>query len=311
MKTNLNKLFEQYINNCRYSLRRRPETVNSYEEVYKTFQKLMPKVQRTIDLTESNLNEFFKILQTRERIIGKGKKVSGVKDSTIRTYWSKLNSFFVWLKDRDYLEENPFEKMEKPKADYSDKKALHRKDVERIYTAIALNSKDTLIQTRDTLIISLLFYTGIRKTELISLKVTDIDFQTKMLIIRGETSKSKKTRRIPINEELMRDIKKYREARRKYKTEMLLVSSQHNTGITKHGIKHWVRRINSLSGVTFHLHMFRHTFACNMVKNKISTIKLMMLMGHTDMRMTQRYLRSIDADDLRDDINKMSLEYAW
>jgi integrase len=150
-----------------------------------------------------------------------------------------------------------------------------------------------------------------RKTELLSLKVTDVDISEKMITIRAETSKSKKTRRIPINENLLRDLKKYYEARRNKKTEMLIVSTQKDSGLTEHGIKHWVDRIKKLSGVKFHLHMFRHTFACNLVKNHIAISKVMMLMGHTDMRMTQNYIRSIDADDLREDIGKMSLEYAW
>jgi integrase len=50
------------------------------------------------------------------------------------------------------------------------------------------------------------------------------------------------------------------------------------------------------------LHQFRHTFACNLARNNVSAIKLQMLLGHSDLKMTQKYLRSLDVEDVREDI---------
>jgi integrase len=309
METKLDQLFKEFLRQCECECVR-PATIQSYQDSYRLLIKLVPEIKIPRDLSKDKIIEFFELLRSRKRIIGNGKIVSGVKDSTIRTYWSKLNTFFAWLETEKHIN-NPLVEMKKPQVYYSDAKALRKEKIERIYTSISLNSQTPLMEARDRLIVSLLFYLGVRKTELLSLRIMDIDTESKLISIQGATSKSKRTRRLPLNHELMNHLKRYLIVRKEYKTEMLLVSLNKDSGITKHGIKHWVRRINKLSGVKFHLHMFRHTFACNLVKNKIDMPKLMMLMGHTDLRMTQRYLRSLDAEDLRGVVNELSIGTAW
>ncbi|MCI5108424.1 MAG: tyrosine-type recombinase/integrase, partial [Candidatus Pacebacteria bacterium] len=86
------------------------------------------------------------------------------------------------------------------------------------------------------------------------------------------------------------------------------VSKNGDRGLSEGGLIHWVRKYKKLSGVNFHLHKFRHTFACNLGTQNVSAIKVQKLMGHEDLRMTQRYLRSMTVDDLRDDINRLSVD---
>jgi len=270
----------------------------------------MPEITFAEQLSVSVMNQFFKKLQVRERVVGKDTKKVGVKDSTIRTYWSKLNSFFVWLSETKVIEENPLSKIQPPEPVYDDLKALSKNEIEKIYTAITLHSKNILILKRDTLMISMLLFTGVRKTEFISLQIRDVDLLKGNLTIRGETSKSKKTRQIPINPIVLMHLKEYISERTKqnYKTQNLFVSSNEDVGLSSHGLKHWVNRLNQLTGISFHLHQFRHTFACNLARRGASSIIIQRLMGHTDLRMTQRYLRSLGVDDLRDDIYKLNIE---
>jgi integrase len=74
------------------------------------------------------------------------------------------------------------------------------------------------------------------------------------------------------------------------------------------GLKHWVKRISQLSGVKFHIHRFRHTFATNLAMQDVGAIKIQKLMGHTDIKMTQTYLRSVSTEEMSEDINKLSYE---
>jgi integrase/recombinase XerD len=268
----------------------------------------MPHVIYPNDVSDSLLCEFFQKLHTRKRKVGRNIEKVGVKNSTICAYWTKLNSFFEWLTSHKYIEQNPLI-TRPPEAIYNDNRALTHAEVEKILSAVNIYSRNLLIKKRDTLIVHILFYCGLRKNELVSLKTTDIDIEKRILTVRGETSKSKRTRQIPINHHLQLSIQDYFFERRRlnFKSEFLLVSNNQDKRLTAHGLKYWVKKLNILSGVSFHLHKFRHTFACNLGKCNASSFKIQKLMGHTDLRMTERYLRSMNVDDLREEINQLCI----
>jgi hypothetical protein len=92
--TPLQLLFQEFITECRYARKLRFETTRGYKAVFDLFLKVMPEVSDIGKLSPEMLNEFFRRIETRQRIVGK-KIVSGVKKSTIKTLWSKLNVFFV------------------------------------------------------------------------------------------------------------------------------------------------------------------------------------------------------------------------
>lgn len=307
----LQELFERYIEICEYSLRRRPATVKSYKDTFKLMTQLMPELKFPHNLNETKMNEFFKILQTRKRIVGKDTIVSGVKNTTIASYWSKLNPFFIWLESNRYIDKSPLAYIKKPKEEYNNKPALKKSDIEKLYSSILLNSPNTFSLKRDTALVSTLFFTGVRKSELLALQVRDVDLHKGVITVRGKTSKSKHTRLIPINPTLKIHLQDYLEVRKKYTTEYLFASSRRDDKLTHFGIKHWVKRLKKSSGVTFHLHQLRHTFACNLAKNNISLAKLQKLMGHVDLRMTERYVRSLGVEHLIDDILKLSIEDSY
>ena len=63
-----------------------------------------------------------------------------------------------------------------------------------------------------------------------------------------------------------------------------------------------------LSGVKFHLHRFRHTFTHNLAAKNDSAVKIQKLLGHSDLRMTQRYLRSLTPEDMREDVDRLNID---
>lgn len=309
MKENLKTLFEKYIDYCQFSRKLRNETLRGYIETFKRFTSVMSEVDSVDVLSTDLMTTFFKRLQIQPRIVGRGIEKTGVKDSTIKTYWSKLNSFFEWLVLNKHVQENPLSIIKPPEVVYGDLPALKKHDMEKIYSSITSTSKSHLMFTRDRAMVDTLFYTGARKTELLSLRVMDVDMMKGTLTIRGETSKSKRTREIPINRSLMTHLNDYIKERVKknYKTQNLFVSTTEDVGLTSHGLKHWVKRLNESSGVKFHLHQFRHTFASSLARSDVSSIKIKKLLGHTDLRMTERYLRSLGVEDMRDDVGKLSI----
>lgn len=304
----LRSLFEEYINECKFSARLRSETIRGYIAVFNLFTKIMPEVG-TVDLLSTNtLTEFFKRIETRQRIVGKNTLKTGVKTSIIKTQWTKLNVFFKWLKENGHITHNPLTGIKPPRVNYDDFKRLNDTEARKIYSAIILNSRDLLLIRRDTLMISLLLYLGLRRGELLALRVCDLDLHNKRITIQGETSKSGKSRVLTLHPTLIMHLKEYLNERNKfnYKTEYLIVSGKTDRGLSKDGLMHWVKSLIKRPGVKFHLHQFRHTFACKLVESEVNAFSIQKLMGHTRITMTVKYLRSLNTEDMGEDLGRIS-----
>tara|TARA_R110002050_G_scaffold24066_1_gene64131 strand:+ start:3594 stop:4676 length:1083 start_codon:yes stop_codon:yes gene_type:complete len=297
--------FDQYLSECEYTKRLSSHTMNSYRDVMKNFLKVMPEITTPMDLHPYLVHEFFKRLGKRAK-----KNDREIKVSTIRTYFNKLQVFFNWLEMNDLVEKGSLTSkiIKPPNPTYHDEKALSNAQVSKIISTIALHNMEHDEQLkRDLAIIKTLLYTGIRKGELLGLRVQDVDFMQKTLFINRDTSKSKKSRYIPLHYSLRTALKFYLQTRtsKNSTSEYLFVSTKRNTPLTRQGMKYWVKKYKRLSGVNFHLHQFRHTFACNLAIQGTAIINIKNLLGHTTTQMTERYLRSIKTEDARSHIDSL------
>lgn len=218
----------------------------------------------------------------------------------------------MWLCNNKYIIENPLKCITPPEPLYEDKRALDKSEIKQILSAISLDylrHHNKLLLSRDILIVDILFFCGLRRGELFSLQIMDIDIPNGVLTINGATSKSRKTHTVPIHPTLMMHLKSYLSERQNagYTTPYLLVSSNGDWGLGKDGLKHWVNKYKKLSGVKFHLHRFRHSFACELFKGNTQPTRIKMYMGHSSLKMTGQYLRSINpGKDLKEDVLKLS-----
>jgi integrase len=309
-ENNLQQLFELYIKECMYSMCLRPETIRGYSAVFTLFLKVMPEVADVTDLKRSMLIEFFHRIQTRERVVGKNQVRIGVRKSTTKTHWTKLNVFFKWLKEKQHIKQNPLEGIKPPRVSYIDFKRLTPKEINRIYASISLSYGNSLAYYRNTMMVSLLLFCGLRRGELIGLQVKDIDLGNKNIQIRGETSKSGQTRILRIHPTLVLHVKNYFQVRKaqRIKSEKLIISTLQDQGLTMEGLRHWVKSIQKKSGVKFHLHQFRHTFASMLAEQNVNLFKIQKMMGHSSITMTEKYVRSLKPEDMMEDIERLSID---
>lgn len=292
---------------CEFSRKLRPETLKGYRAIFATFIKLNPDI--SIDILSSTLIvNFFKLLEQRKRVVGKGSVRTGVKKSTIAKYWNKLNCFFDWLKINGHISRNPFQVMSYPTPAYEDKKFLRKEEIEKILTAILTHSGNSFTLKRNLVIFYLLLFCGLRKEELLQLQIRDIDFEKRMMTVRAETSKTPRTRYLPLHSQLLLHLKDYYKERKHLTTHYLVASSVRDNRLSSEGLKHIVASLKRASGVSFHLHQFRHTFAVNFLKSSNNVAKLKQLLGHTNISMTLLYLRCLPTNEMRSDIENMSID---
>jgi integrase/recombinase XerD len=311
MKKDLQTLHSEFMDEYEFVAKRSPITLKAYKQAFDVLIKLMPTI--TLEtISAETINEFFKKLQTRKRLVGKKTIHTGVQASTIETYRSKLGTFFSWLKRKNLITVNPFEQIKAPNVKYDNIKYLRKNELEKLFAGINFNITWTnnLIKKRNDIIIALGLCCGLRRNEILNLSMNDIDMERKILTVQGKTSKSAYTRQIPINSFLYNRLADYIQERKKsnYKTHYLIISGTNDGRLSIHGMKHTMDRLIKETGVNFHLHQLRHTFAINYLLSGSDIIKLKQLMGHTDIRMTEKYARSLPTSALRSSVEAITLE---
>jgi integrase len=302
----LHELFIKYHVNI---LGTAPATIKSYCYNFGLLLQYNPDIALK-DLTEETMINFFEFLNTRKRKVGREYVVREYKKSAAATVRGKLNSFFKWLGERKYLAKNPFDTMQYPDVSYTDPRAFTSREIETICHAINTNIRwaNLLIKKRNIAIVMFLLFTGVRKTELLQIALSDIDLQKKTVIVRSYTSKSKRARIIPLNNELIPYLEDYLNYRDQYNTPLLWVSGTQDIALTEHGAKHFITLLSKVTHINCHLHRFRHTFASSYYKSTQDLLGLKRLMGHRSLNMTLSYLRSLADDYLVQQVKKMTIK---
>jgi len=305
----LSQLHAAYLREREFATQVSPATLRSEKTSFSLLMKLVPGTSLEI-LEPRTMAMFFERLAKRPRQIGKGEVKSGVKPATVLTHRRNLKKFCDWLVARGRLQRDAFAGIRAPSLRYADRKYLARQEVERLLTALLLCKwRSPLVKHRNIAIFMLLLFCGLRKGELLALKVHDVDLKNRILVVRGETSKSRRQRVVPLHSAAAAAIQEYfKERGASFRTPHVFVSNNRDDGIGEEGLKQLVAKLRKSSGVAFHVHQLRHTFAVNLLNSGCDVSKVRALLGHTDIRQTVLYLRCLPAKATRSDIEQVSFD---
>jgi site-specific recombinase XerD len=217
---------------------------------------------------------------------------------TARKYYTALASAFQKAVQWNFLAVNPFRKVSKPKVRETLPVFFSESDF-RLFLS-ANNDKDF----GELCIMGLL--TGLRLGELLSLRWIDLNFVTKTILIHNSeafTTKNKRSRVVPMSEELCRLLVKRKE---NIRTESEFVFSNRYgrkllEGTTAHKFKKCVRRAGLSDKL--HFHSLRHSFASALVISGVSLYAVQKLLGHSQSRTTEIYSHLLP-QQLHSEINK-------
>lgn len=302
-------LHEMFVKFKLHGARNSEATIKGHRYTFELLMKFNRKITLE-DLTEATMINFLEFMNTRERKIGRNYVVRQYKSSSMVILRNRLNVFFDWLLERRYINRNPFERIPYPKVLYTDKRAYSQKEFEAICYAVntTIQWANLLIKKRNIAIVMFLTLTGVRKEELLELQLSDIDLFRKFVMVRAETSKSKRSRIIPMNSSLVSYLEDYLEHRKTYLTLFFWVSGWLDQPFTEHGAKRFMRQLSGATKINCYLHRFRHTFATNYYKQTHDIVGLQKLMGHTTLKMTLQYLRSLPDEHIVEQIKKITID---
>lgn len=284
---------------CDYSLYIKgltPKTISRYKHTIKYFSNFA-KISEIEEVTQENTKNLFYY----------GRTELHWSPNTFIVYHKSLAVFFRWCVKENLMSFNPMDNIEVPKLEKKLPVKLTKQEASRILEVVDnYPYGNKFLRFRNYAIFATFIMTGIRKKELMNLKLMDIDIENLSIFIRQ--GKGSKDRIIPINYRLAEALTKYLEVRQKaFKTcPEFFTSYTYDMGFTESGMKRLVERINEASGIKFTIHKLRHTFATLMLEGGCDIFSLSKMMGHSDIKTTTIYLAA-SVHHLRDQILKHPL----
>ena len=213
-----------------------------------------------------------------------------VSSATINRKLSALKSFFRYLLKEAVIKENPMIKIIAPRSNKRLPEFVGKDNMESLLEDVEFD--EGFAGKRDKLIIEMLYFTGMRLSELTNLKDSDIDLHKQQIKVLGKRNKE---RIIPFSLVLQNSIKSYLKIREKD-----IIKEEQNffffvTGKGKKVYEKLVyRTVNSYLGRVSTLrkkspHVLRHTFATHMLNNGADLNAIKELLGHSNLAATQIY----------------------
>ena len=214
---------------------------------------------------------------------------------------SGIKSFYRFLLLEDYLQTDPTELLESPKIGMKLPEVLSVEEVNQILGSIDLSLP---AGQRNRAMLEVLYSCGLRVSELIRLRYSDIYFDEGFIRIEG---KGRKQRLVPISQVAIHEIKNYLYTRRQIKAqkgyEDMLFLNQRGTGLSRVMVFYVIKQHAELTGIkkTISPHTFRHSFATHLLEGGANLRAIQLMLGHEKITTTELYTH-IDREYLRKEI---------
>jgi len=211
--------------------------------------------------------------------------------STVARKVAAIKSFFHYLVDRGELEDDPTATLDSPRVRKRLPRAISAEDLKRLLAEPGQSQTPKAL--RDRALLEILYASGLRVTELVSLNVDDVNLASATL--RVVRPKDKSERIVPMHERAVEPLQEYLERGRlqliKDPSEPALFLNHPGRRLTRQGlwliVKHYVREVGITEDIT--PHSLRHTFAAHLVEKKADLEYVQELLGHANISTTQVY----------------------
>lgn len=263
-------------------------TVLAYTRDVENFQEFLNKYHNRLSVKDVGYSEL------RQWIVALvGQKIS---NRTINRKVSSLNTYFKFLLKTEDIDTNPLKKHKALKVGKKVQLPFSEQEL-RLVLEDAIVVQD-FESARDHLIVELFYTTGIRRIELVNLKLSDIDNANRQIKVIG---KRHKERYIPLLESISLSIKRYL----RYRSELEKIDDKEVLFLTKKGLKIYEKLVYRIINKYFSIastkakcspHVLRHSFATHLLNQGADLNAIKELLGHTSLAATQVYTHNSIAE---------------
>ncbi|HZH69886.1 MAG TPA: tyrosine-type recombinase/integrase [Flavobacteriaceae bacterium] len=220
----------------------------------------------------------------------------GLSNTSVNRKISSLKSYYKFLLKTKQIAENPLAKHKALKTPKNIQIPFSEKEVSQVLEN--LHSQDDFESVRDRAIVEMFYVTGMRKSELINLKLFDIDFQKKQIKVLGKRNKE---RYIPLLNSLEQTLKQYlliREEIKNAKTDQSLFLTKKGVKVNQSLVYRIINDYFSTASTKLKKspHILRHSFATHLLNQGADLNAVKELLGHSSLASTQVYTHNSIAE---------------
>ena len=223
----------------------------------------------------------------------------GISERTQARWVSSTKAFYKYLFEEELIQENPTSLLEGPKLGLYLSDTLSFEDVEKLVSVI---DQSTDIGQRNFCIIEVLYGCGLRVSELIDLKLSDINFNESYIRVEG---KGKKVRFVPMAPYTQKILQNYIQHTRSHmriapKSTDIAFLNTRGTALSRVMVFIMIKEMAAKAGIyrSISPHTFRHSFATHLLQNGADLRFIQELLGHSSITTTQVYTH-LDTENLR------------
>ena len=249
-------------------------TAKAYEtDISSFFQWLDNEDLKYKNLQEDHINQYISFLFQRK-----------MRSSSVNRKISSIKSFYIFLVKRNFVKNSPLNDLVTPKQEKYLPESMSEAEVDRLLNSPDVSSK---IENRDKAMIEMLYATGMRISELVNLKMTDVDMKRCVVKVFGKGSKE---RLVPFGETALDSLRSYLNEREQSSSKEIFLS---NRGKKMTRVAFWQRvkvyliRENLKNSIS--PHTLRHAFATHLLNRGADLRSVQLLLGHSDLSTTQIY----------------------
>jgi integrase/recombinase XerC len=285
MGDRMNKLVETFLNYLNYQKDYSEHTIINYKNDIEEFIVFINKenIKDLTKLTYSDIRFYLMDLYNKK-----------FSRNSVSRKLSALRSFYKYLLSENKIKINPFTLVSSPKKELMLPKFLYYDELEKLF---AVSDTKTPLGQRDSLILEMLYATGIRVSELVNINIKDIDFHNKTIDIMG---KGKKERYVSFGVYCFDILELYMKDGRnkllKGKNNDILLLNNRGKALTDRGVRLILNKIINKASLDTNVtpHMIRHTFATHMLNEGADLLTVQELLGHSRLSTTQIYTHVTD-----------------
>lgn len=280
--------------------------------------KFYLKLERGV--SENTVSSYAYDLEKLEQFLGTERSFLEVKDEDIRAFihfiadflapatqariLATLNHFYSFLVLQNVLESNPVTFIELPKQSRKLPVVLSVSEIDMLISQIPFHTPEDV---RNDAIIETLYACGLRVSELVDLRISELYFNEGFIRVFGKGSKQ---RFVPISEPAIEKIKYYMDcARSKWKVksdaEDILFLNRRGGALTRAMIFTIIKQLAQLAGITKNVspHTLRHSFATHLLENGADLRSIQAMLGHESITTTEIYVH-LDRQKLKAEMEK-------
>jgi integrase/recombinase XerD len=277
----MDDLIDAYLNHLAVEKGYSRNTLEAYSRDLRVYTEFMRNGCGRRDITEISSDDVLSYLTSLKR--------KGLRENSVNRAMAAVRGFHKFHLRERRIEHNPVALIESSKVWARLPDTLNVQEMEHL---LVQPGQRTPAGLRDTAMLELLYATGIRVTELLSLSVNSINWQVGYLIVMG---KGGKERIVPIGEAANKSLSRYVEQVRPLylggRMSDVLFLNRFGSAMTRQGFWKIVKKYAALADLSkkVHPHTFRHSFATHLLEGGADLRSVQIMLGHVDVSTTQIY----------------------